>query len=419
VGLSGKNARDIMNRRTFLQSTFAATIAASLPSFAADDRPPRILLRNGWQSVNIGDIAHPVGVLTLLEKYLPLAEIRLWPSELGNGAAEMLTKRFPKLILLTDQAAIATAKKECDFFLHGSSSGFAAEGHTSEWKKSGKPYGVYGISFLGGSAEAIDTLTRAKFVFFRDSVAMQLAKDKGVNCPIMEYGPDSAFGVTDLRNDAAATAFLKAHDLEEGKFLCCIPRYRWTPYWTIKKGRPLDEKKNARNQEMKEHDHAQLRNAIAAVVKETQMKVLVCPEDMTQVELGKAMVFDPLPDEVKKRVVWRDRYWLTDEAVSTYVRSTGLFGNEMHSPIMCIANSIPAIVCRFTEQTTKGYMWRDIGLNDWLFDLDIEEEVAKIVPTVLAMAKDPAGAKAKAEKARQFVVKRQEETMGVLKKSLP
>ena len=76
------------------------------------------------------------------------------------------------------------------------------------------------------------------------------------------------------------------------------------------------------------------------------------------------LVVDPLPDDVKKKVVWRDRYWLTDEALSTYVRSAGLFGNEMHSPIMAVSNGIPAIVCRFDEQTKKGYMWRDIGLDD-------------------------------------------------------
>ena len=58
---------------------------------------------------------------------------------------------------------------------------------------------------------------------------------------------------------------------------------------------------------------------------------------------------------------------------------------------MCIGNGIPAIVCRCAEQTSKGFMWRDIGLGDWLFDLDDEDEVAKVVPTVLAMAKDPAG----------------------------
>jgi hypothetical protein len=48
----------------------------------------------------------------------------------------------------------------------------------------------------------------------------------------MEFGPDGAFA-TDLREDARPLAFLEKHGLEEGKFLCCIPRLRYTPYWTI------------------------------------------------------------------------------------------------------------------------------------------------------------------------------------------
>jgi len=101
------------------------------------------------------------------------------------------------------------------------------------------------------------------------------------------------------------------------------------------------------------------------------------------------------------------------------VRSAGLFGSEMHSPIMCIGNGIPAIVCRFKEQTNKGFMWRDIGLGDWLFDLDDEADVARIIPTVLSLAQDPAAAKAKAAKALDFVKQHQRETMAIVKKSLP
>ena len=91
-------------------------------------------------------------------------------------------------------------------------------------------------------------------------------------------------------------------------------------------------------------------------------------------KVGKELLFDPLPEEIKRRVVWRPNYWLTGEAISTYVRSAGLFGNEMHSPIMCIGHGIPAIVCRWAEQTSKGYMWEDIGLKDWLFNLDEPSE---------------------------------------------
>ena len=74
----------------------------------------------------------------------------------------------------------------------------------------------------------------------------------------------------------------------------------------------------------------------------------------------------------------------------------------MHSPIMCVGNGVPAAVGRWAEQTTKGNMWRDIGLGDWLFDMDVDAEVARIVPTVLELAKDPAGAKAKAATVDQY-----------------
>jgi len=134
--------------------------------------------------------------------------------------------------------------------------------------------------------------------------------------------------------------------------------------------------------------------------------------------VGKEMILDKLPDDVRAKVVWRRDYWLTDEAVSTYIRSAGLFGNEMHSPIMCVGHGIPALVCRFHEQTSKGFMWRDIGLGDWLFDLDNEADVSRIVPAALALAQDPAAAKTKTRKARDFVRQRQRETMAVLRHEL-
>ena len=400
-----------MNRRHFLTTALASTLSSLA---AAESRPRRIVLRSSWQTVNIGDIAHTPGVLALLEKHLPDVEVRLWPSNVDNGVDEMLTKRFPKLKIIKGRDDILAALKECDFLLHGSGPGFVAQKDVAKWhKETGKPYGIYGITFASTSDEAKDLLSGAKFVYFRDSVSLQFAKDRGINSPIMEFCPEGSFAV-DLRNDAAAAAFLKANGLEQGKFLCCIPRFRNTPYWKIKKGYAFDPKKDARNQAMKEHDLAPLRQAIVEVVKQTDMKVLVCPEDASQMEICKEMLIDKLPDDVKSRVAWRPNYWLTDEALSTYVRSAGLFGAEMHSPIMCIGNGIPAIVCRWAEQTSKGYMWRDIGLNEWLFNMDEESEIPGILPAVLAMAKDPASAKAKAEKAREIVQQRQRDTMQIV-----
>jgi hypothetical protein len=118
---------------------------------------------------------------------------------------------------------------------------------------------------------------------------------------------------------------------------------------------------------------------------------------------------------VLPHVVWRETFWLTDEALSTYVRSAGLFGLEMHSPIMCIGNGIPALVGRFAEQTSKGFMWRDIGLGEWLFDMDKPDEVSRITPTVLGVVSQPEAAAARVAAARQTVQRHQAETLAVLR----
>ncbi len=421
-----------MNRRNFLSSTAVAaslSLANGAPAIVSGRRS-RILLRSSWQVVNIGDIAHTPGVLALIEKHIPEAEVRLWASgDLTDEVAAMEHKRFPNLKIVkgridskgkASNVDLAAALEWADFLLHGSGPSLVARKDVEAVVKHyRKPFGVFGItrgSFFGTDDKAI--LDQARFVFFRDSVSLKQAKADGIKSPVMEFGPDGAFAC-DLRNDAKAEAFLKANDLEHGKFLCCLSRLRFTPYWTIpSRKRPVDPERHARNEAMKEHDHRALRDAIIAVARETSLKVLLCPEDMTQMAVGKEMFWDRLPEDARKQVVWREKFWLTDEALSTYIRSAGLFGSEMHSPIMAVGNGIPAIVCRFQEQTSKGFMWRDIGLGDWLFDLDRDVEHAGIKPAVLGLAMNPEAARSKTAKARAFVQQRQKEMCDILRRQL-
>ncbi len=400
----------------------------------AAPRPRHILLRSGWQTENIGDIAHTPGVLVLLEKYLPDALVTFWPyyEHLPPQEVSMLKERFPKLRIVQGQldaegkastAELREVVDSADFMLHNSGPFMVAWADAEAFlKRTGKPFGVYGVTYghwVFGTREK-ETLNKARFVYFRDSVSLQKAKQDGVHAPIMEFSPDAVFAL-DVRNEQAAEAFLKAHGLENGKFLCCMPKQRFTPTWLhVLKKRPFDAGKHARNEEMKEHDHIPLREAIIAVTRQTPMKILICHEDETEMGIGKEWLLDKLPDDVKKRVVWLDHLWSLDEAMSIYRRSAGLFGNEMHSPIMCIGNGIPAIVVRWVEQSSKGVMWEDIGLKEWLFNFDCEEDVKRLVPTVLAMAKDPAAAKAKAQKAQTFAHNRLRQTMEeVIKASVP
>lgn len=388
-----------------------------------------VLLCSSWQTFNIGDIAHTPGVLAILEKQLPEVDVILWPHDVANGVKEILEKRFPKFKIVQSETDVSAAFQKADLLLHGSGPSLVGRNSIVKWvKATGKPYGIYGITFPGvyaaknvvvkASELDIELINKAAFAFFRDSVSLKFAKDNRLTCPIMEFAPDGTFAV-DLHNDTAALSFMRENGLEEGKFMCCIPRYRFTEEWLAKgKNRPFNQSHVDYNNKMKDHDNGPLRDAITAVVRHTDMKILICPEDETHVALGKSLLLDLLPEDVKKKVVWRNKYWLTDEALSTYKRSAGLFGLEMHSPIICIGQGIPAVVCRFYEQSTKGLMWKDIGLSDWLFDMDVTSQVDKLVPTVLAIAKNPKAAKAKALKAKAFVQQRQKETMQIVFKSL-
>jgi len=417
-GITG-HAMSAPTRRAVLRAGGLGLLSVAGAGAAGPGRPRRILLRSSWQTTNIGDIAHTPGLLATLERELPDVAVTLWPSSIAGGVEEMLRRRFPRVAIATDRAAIDAAFMECDLLLHGSGPSLVAEKDVARWRDAtGKPFGVYGITLPRtpstaavptapeALARTIDLLGDARFVYFRDSPSLALARDLGCRCPVMEFGPDGAFG-TDLRDDPRAEAFLAANGLEAGGYLCCIPRLRYTPEWSIpEKKKRFDPVRHARNEAMREHDHAPLREAISSAVRETNLKVLVCPEDRTQMAVGRERVVERLPADVRRAVVWRPDYWLTDEALSTYVRSAGLFGNEMHSPIMCIGNGVPAIVCRFAEQTSKGLMWRDIGLGDWLFDLDDEADVGRLPGAVLAMARAPAAARERAAAARRFVVDR-------------
>lgn len=369
------------------------------------DNIMEILLRSSWQTVNIGDISHTPALLALIEKHIPEATVTVWATEgITKEVLEMEHKRFPNVTFVTGDDSnpdILAAIDRADFFLHGSGPYMAGANELKQFlKHSDKPYGIFGITYRDDPVEN-ELLNGAEFAYFRDSKSLEIAKNNGIHAKVMQFGPDAAFAI-DLSNDEKADKFLAENDLKEGEFLCCIPRLRWTPYWELRDV-PFNAERDAKNKEKVEQDHVYLRKAITDIIEKTDKKVLICPEDMTQMKVGKEAIYDKLPESVLSRVVLKKDYWLTDEAVSVYKKSLGLFGNEMHSPIMCIGNNVPAIVCRWEEQTTKGFMWNDIGLGDWLFDSDKGIDAQQFSDTVLTFVNNRAEVLAKTKKAKDYV----------------
>jgi hypothetical protein len=438
-----------MERRSFLRRGAAALAAAALirrPAAASSGRPPCILLRSSWQSVNIGDIGHTPGALSLLWKHFPEAEITLWPGNLGHGSRELLTKGYPRLKIVEGSlgkddkpgnAALAQAWAEADLYLSGSGSGFPASNQAVAFRKAtGKPVGVFGVSTdpvsgIGGQrdpeggtlvglreralklppthlgADLRYIIDQSAFFFCRDTISRDYLKAQGVKTPILEFGPDAQLGMH-LRDDARGDAFLAAKGLVEGKFICVIPRLRYTPYYKIRNTKRTadDLIKDAINDRTTEKDHAKLREMIISYVKSTGNKVMVCAEMTYQVEMGKEVLVDPLPPEIRKNVVWRDTYWLPDEAASIYAKAQCVVSVECHSPLIALRSGTPTFYVRQPTDTCKGQMYRDIGANDWFFEVD-ETSGAQLWSRLEAIHRDPAAARAKVRTIMAGVEERQ------------
>lgn len=406
-----------MNRRTFLVTSLATGIATSL--HAQGKRPRRILLRSSWQTVNIGDIAHTPGMLALLEKHLPGAEVTLWPNTLDRGVEEILMARFPELKIVKTEGEQQAALAACDFFLHGSGPLLVGDDEVEMALVAGKPYGIGGITLSDGAIKHQRRLFEgAKFVFLRDTDLMRALQASGIGIkgPSVGFGPDATFAI-DLLDDAAAASLLKQHDTEPGKFLCAIPRLRWTPYWEIhpqtKKPNPETIETIEINEEFAEKDHAKLREGISGWIRETKMRVLLTPEMTYQVPLLKTLVFDKLPADVKPHVSYMDRYWLTVEACSVYAQAAAVVSLEQHSPIMAIAAGVPAVLVRQPTDTRKGQMWYDLGMKDLVFEID-QSTGAQIAERLVQIGRDLPAARVAAGQARTLAHKHMAEMIAAI-----
>ena len=418
--------------------------------------PPRILLRSSWQSVNIGDIGHTPGALSLIWRHFPQAEITLWPGQLGHGSRDLLTKSYPRLRIAEGTLgpdnkpttpALAEAWQQASVYLSGSGSGFPASHHAVAFHQAtGKPVGVFGVSTdpisgvgdglapEGGTLQQLRAqalalpathlkpdlryiIDHAAFFFCRDTISRDYLRAQGVQTPILEFGPDAQLGMP-LRDDAQGLAWLRHHGLEANKFICVIPRLRYTPYYQIRNTprTASDEVKDAINHRTTEADHAKLRDMITAYVKHTGNKVVACAEMTYQVKMAKEVLVDPLPPEIQKNVVWRRTYWLPDEAASIYAQAQAVVSVECHSPLIALANGTPAFYARQPTDTCKGQMYRDFGAGDWFFEIE-ETSGEQLWSRLAAIHRDRKKAHAKVKSIMATVDRRQRRMVDVLRQA--
>lgn len=399
-----------------------------LAAAAATQTRRAVLLRSGWQTVNIGDIAHAPGMLRVLYKNLPGVEIIFWPAIMDAAVEKMIRNGFPGLRIVRTDAEVAQAFRDAALFVHGSAPFVTSPQQVRAWKeKTGKPYGFFGITVtLSGEAasprlspDTFELLNAARFVYTRDTFSLANLKKAGIQGPELGFTPDGVFAF-DLLDETRGLQFLKDNRLEPKRFIAIVPRLRYTPYHKIRKVTWTEQeiqRREAVNQKHAEADHAKLRAVAVAWVRKTGGKVLFCPEMTYQLDIIDPLLYDPLPADVKLNVVRRRTYWLPDEAASVYQRAMAVVSCENHSPIIAAAQHTPCMYLHQPEDGIKGQMWRDLGLNEWYFPIE-ETSGETVAQRVLAIHADYAAADRKIRAALHRTHKRHAETMSYVRRIL-
>jgi polysaccharide pyruvyl transferase WcaK-like protein len=421
-----------MHRRQFLKSTAAAAIGIHVPNLTGQTKGFRpILLRSGWQAVNIGDIGHTPGAIEIVQRFCPGRPIILWPSKggLDLGAGDFLRRSFPTLRIAEggitdgkpDTPELAAAWQDAGFLLHSSGSGFPARRDVDFWRKgTGKPYGIFPVStdpvsgvlpgqrVEGGTLPELraaslalpqrsiaqdlrEVIEQSKFMFTRDTISLSYLQAQEVHAPLLEMGPDTQFGMT-LKDTVRGDAYRKTNGLEPHKFICAIPRIRYTMGRAGQTGNDIKAKVNA---EHIHHDMDMLLDVLVRYVRTTGNKVLVCPEMTYQIAIGKEYLVDRFPADVKDKLVFRDTFWMPDEAAAVYADASAVIGFECHSPIIALVQGTPTFYIRQPTDTCKGQMYADLGAGAWQFEADetSADELWRVLQSILA---NPAAAHAKA-----------------------
>jgi polysaccharide pyruvyl transferase WcaK-like protein len=286
------------------------------------------------------------------------------------------------------------------------------------WSRTKRPFGIYGVTMEAFDEKLVELLNKAEFIFCRDTVSLRAAFAAGVRCECLEFAPDAAFAAHDL-DDEKADRFLAENGLVENDFICVISRLRHTPYFKIhERAATPREQRLARISDLhKQGDHERLRQVIVEWVRATGKKVLVCPEMTYEIELTKEQLVDGLPADVRKHVVWRSTYWRPDEASSVYAKAVAMVSMEMHSPILACAVGTPAFYLRLPTDTCKGQMWRDIGLPEWIFEIE-DSDGSDLARALLRLVAEPERTAEKLCHARGRVAYLQAHSMQVVRQAI-
>ncbi len=250
----------------------------------------------------------------------------------------------------------------------------------------GIPYGVGGQSF-----EAIDwpsdlvfrpLFQDAQFVYCRDPDSLAYLAQRELLGPRSGFRPDSTFFFQGF-DEPWLEAYLGEHGLKPKQFITL----------TIRSARsqpgPLAD---TITQERQDEHMERIRSFLGDWVARTGVPVVLCPEVRNEIALMHDNVYLRLAPEVQKKCIWMDEFWTTEQAYSLYRQAEMVVSMEMHSVIMALSLGTPVLMPQFAENGRKVWMLEELGLGDWIFDIDEPSDAPRLLEAALKIHQDPRAA---------------------------
>jgi polysaccharide pyruvyl transferase WcaK-like protein len=256
-------------------------------------------------------------------------------------------------------------------------------------RKLGIPYGVGGQSF-----EALDwpsdlvfrpLFKDARFVYCRDPDSIEYLAQRDLLGKRSGYRPDSTFFFQGF-DEAWFAQFKRTHSLQDKKYIGL----------TIRSARsqagPLA---NTITQEREDEHMVRIRAFVSDWVQRTGVPVVLFPEVRTEIPRLRDNILRQLAPDVQKKCVHVAEFWTTEQAYSLFRQAEFIVSMEMHSVIMALNIGTPVLMPQFAENGRKVWMLEELGLRDWIFDVDEPADGPKLLAAALKIHENPAAAQAR------------------------
>jgi len=252
------------------------------------------------------------------------------------------------------------------------------------------PYGIGGQSF-----DALDwpvdlvyrpLFREARFVFCRDTDSLEYLRQRDLLGAHSGFRPDSTFFFNGA-DEPWADKFLRDRGLKPGGFIAVIGRF------AENKGPIAGSVSPQRAQQHLET----YKRLIEGWSERTGLSVVICPAAKHEAPRLRELLHAPLTASAQKKCVCMDSFWTPEQACSLYRRARVVVGH-MHTMIFALSVGTPVLHIPYAEAGRKSQMGADVGLGDWLLDID-ETPAEKMIETALRIHREHDVARDRVRKA--------------------